>query len=168
MTNKEAIEAIKSNYPPANYSILREALDKAIEALEQTEWILCSERLPNDMQAVNITWCNRNPAPYYADIKDVPFVSTGCFYCYEIKSSVEDFKSKNGHNFIGDFNYYVMPEDVYQIIKNQTPYNVGVYVPDESGKALYSIKKAKRKDRDRPVSEMILMMFRSAKRNCCI
>lgn len=80
MTNKEAIEAIKSNYPPKHYSILREALDKAIEALEQTEWILCSERLPNDMQAVNITWCNRNPVPYYADIKDVPFVSTGCFF----------------------------------------------------------------------------------------
>ena len=38
MTNKEAIEAIKSNYPPKHYSILREALDKAIEALEQTEW----------------------------------------------------------------------------------------------------------------------------------
>lgn len=50
MTNKEAIEAIKSNYPPKHYSILREALDKAIEALEQTEWILCSERLPEERE----------------------------------------------------------------------------------------------------------------------
>ena len=68
------------------------------------------------------------------------------------------------HNFIGDFNYYVMPEDVYQIIKNQIPHNIGVYVPDEDRKVLRSIRKAKRKDRDRPVSEMILMMFRSANR----
>ena len=36
-------------------------------------------------------------------------IEKGDFYCYEVKSSVEDFHSKNGHNFIGDFNYYVMP-----------------------------------------------------------
>lgn len=36
-------------------------------------------------------------------------IEKGDFYCFEIKSSAEDFKSKNGHNFIGDYNYYVMP-----------------------------------------------------------
>ena len=35
MTNEEAIKAIKCNYPPENYTILREALDMAIEALEK-------------------------------------------------------------------------------------------------------------------------------------
>lgn len=35
MTNKEAINAIKCNYPPENYTILREALDMAIKALEK-------------------------------------------------------------------------------------------------------------------------------------
>lgn len=35
-------------------------------------------------------------------------IERGRFYCYEVKSSVEDFRSKNGHNFIGDYNYYVM------------------------------------------------------------
>lgn len=39
-------------------------------------------------------------------------IEKGDFYCYEVKSSVEDFRSKNGHNFIGDYNYYVMPHDV--------------------------------------------------------
>ena len=34
MTNKEAIKVIKCNYPPENYTRLREALDMAIEALE--------------------------------------------------------------------------------------------------------------------------------------
>ena len=29
-------------------------------------------------------------------------IEKGDFYCYEVKSSVEDFHSKNGHNFIGD------------------------------------------------------------------
>lgn len=90
-------------------------------------------------------------------------IEKGDFYCYEIKSSVEDFHSKNGHNFIGDFNYYVMPMEVYEVVKQEIPYKVGVYCPN--GTELRSIKKAKRKDRERPVSEMLLMMFRSAARD---
>lgn len=89
-------------------------------------------------------------------------IEKGDFYCYEVKSSVDDFHSKNGHNFIGDFNYYVMTEDVFEKIKNEIPYYVGVFVPsDDTWKALKSVKKAKRKDRKKPLSEMLLMMFRS-------
>ena len=90
-------------------------------------------------------------------------IEKGDFYCYEVKSSVEDFHSKNGHNFIGDFNYYIMPEEVYAAVGLEIPYAVGVYCPD--GSELRSVKKAKRKDRERPVSEMLLMMFRSAARD---
>lgn len=90
-------------------------------------------------------------------------IEKGDFYCYEVKSSVEDFHSKNGHNFIGDFNYYIMPEEVYATVSLEIPYAVGVYCPD--GSELRSVKKAKRKDRERPVSEILLMMFRSAARD---
>ena len=96
-------------------------------------------------------------------------IEKGDFYCYEVKSSVEDFCSKNGHNFLGDFNYYVMPEEVFEKVKNEIPYYVGVFVPGNLNYRgewyeLRSVKKAKRKDRLRPVSEMLLMMFRSAAR----
>lgn len=37
MTNKEAIDTIKANYPDERYTMLREALDMAIEALEKQE-----------------------------------------------------------------------------------------------------------------------------------
>lgn len=89
-------------------------------------------------------------------------IEKGDFYCYEIKSSVDDFHSKNGHNFIGDFNYYVMPIEVYEKIKDEIPFRIGVYVPSESN--LNSIKKAQRTDRKRPALEMLLMMFRSTNR----
>ena len=96
-------------------------------------------------------------------------IEKGDFYCYEVKSSVEDFHSDNGHNFLGDYNYYVMPEEVYEKVKNEIPYKVGVYVP--KGKHyrgewydLKSVRKAIRKDRTKPISEMLLMMFRSAAR----
>lgn len=90
-------------------------------------------------------------------------IEKGDFYCYEVKSSVEDFRSKNGHNFIGDYNYYVMPEEVYKEVENLIPYNVGVFVPGDSD-GLRCAKKARRKDRARPVSEMLLMMWRSSRR----
>ena len=35
MKREEAINAIKCNYPPEHYSMLREALDMAIEELEK-------------------------------------------------------------------------------------------------------------------------------------
>lgn len=97
-------------------------------------------------------------------------IEKGDFYCYEVKSSVEDFRSKNGHNFLGDLNYYVMPESVYEKIKREIPYKVGVYVPAGMNYRgewydLKCVKKAKRQDRTRPVAEIILMMFRSAARD---
>lgn len=96
-------------------------------------------------------------------------IEKGDFYCYEIKSSVDDFKSGHGLNFIGDYNYLVMPEDVYATVSRDIPHYVGVYVDDGmnyKGKwyELKYIKKARRHDRNRPVSEMLLMMFRSCAR----
>lgn len=97
-------------------------------------------------------------------------IEKGDFYCYEIKSYVEDFHSPNGHNFLGDYNYYVMPEEIYEQVKVEIPYGVGVYVPDRlhHGKDWYDLKsekKAKRKDREKPLTEMLFMMFRSAARD---
>lgn len=43
-------------------------------------WIPVSERLPEDLEPVNITWVNHKPEPYYHDIKDKPFTATGIHY----------------------------------------------------------------------------------------
>lgn len=37
MTNQEAIETIEANYPPEKYSMLREALDMALQLLKEQE-----------------------------------------------------------------------------------------------------------------------------------
>lgn len=90
-------------------------------------------------------------------------IEKGDFFCYEVKSSIEDFHSRNGHNFIGDFNYYIMPQEVFVAVRREIPPAVGVYCPE--GDALRSAKKAWRQNRERSVSEMLLMMFRSAARD---
>lgn len=114
--------------------------------------------------AVRVDFMKFNPVN-----NTVSGIEKGDFYCYEVKSSIEDFHSKHGQNFLGDYNYYVMPEEVFEKVKNEIPYYVGVFVPDTMNYKgewydLKSIKKARRKDRSRPVCEMLLMMFRSANR----
>ncbi len=54
MTNKEAIETINANYPDERYTMLREALDLAIKALEKQDvpdistgkWISVKDHYP--------------------------------------------------------------------------------------------------------------------------
>lgn len=92
-------------------------------------------------------------------------IEKGNFYCYEIKSCKEDFNSGHGLNFIGDFNYLVMPKGLYKELKHCIPYNVGVYEPSEDiWKPLKCVKKARQVERKRSIAEMLLMMFRSSNR----
>ena len=63
------------------------------------KWIPCSERLPEDNVPVNITWINREPVSYYAEIKDVPFTATGVYFkgkWYWYSSTVEDYLAEYG------------------------------------------------------------------------
>lgn len=90
-------------------------------------------------------------------------IEKGSFYCYEIKSCIQDFLSKHGHNFIGDYNYYVMPKELYDTVADEIPYDVGVYI--DSLNMLIPAKIAKRRDRKKPICEMLLMMFRSCNRD---
>ncbi|MDT8718302.1 hypothetical protein IAI10_16665 [Clostridium sp. 19966] len=46
--------------------------------------------------------------------------------CYEIKITKSDFKSNHGHNFVGNYNYYVIPKELYKAIENLVPHDVGV------------------------------------------
>lgn len=96
-------------------------------------------------------------------------IEKGDFYCYEIKSSVEDFHSKNGHNFLGDYNYYVMPKEVYEKIKDEIPWGVGVFTSSmqehQGYLELTQTKRSQRKNREKPLHEMLFMMFRSAARD---
>ena len=63
---------------------------------------------------------------------------------YELKISVSDFHSKAKKTFLGNLNYYVMPFDVYERVKNEIPHNIGCYVSD--GKRCRCVKKATRQN----------------------
>ena len=90
-------------------------------------------------------------------------IENGDVTCYEIKSSKEDFESANGHNLFGDFNYYVMTENTYEQVGSRIAHKCGVICSCSGG--LRMIRKASRVDRKKPLTEVLLMMFRSANRD---
>jgi len=69
---------------------------------------------------------------------------------YELKITKSDFYSKCKHTFLGHFNYFVMPMELYEIVKNDIPSHIGAYVailhePQNSYNCT-CIKKAKRQE----------------------
>ena len=66
----------------------------------------------------------------------------GVITCFELKVTKSDFHSDAKLSFIGNKNYYVMPEKLYEQVKDEIPPNIGVLVP-LGNKDLQSVKKCK-------------------------
>ena len=65
------------------------------------QWIPCSERLPEDLEEVNVTWVNHDPEPYYNFVKDKPFTATAVYYkekWYWYSSTCADLVAEYGRN----------------------------------------------------------------------
>ena len=87
---------------------------------------------------VTIGWYGNGRVDFMTmDTKDI-------FRCYELKITKEDFHSKHGHNFVGHFNYYVIPEELYDDIKDEIPKHIGVYCYYEDKDYCSLIKKPKK------------------------
>ena len=66
--------------------------------------------------------------------------TNGIWRCYEIKVSKSDFHSKAKKTFCGNYNYYVLTNDLYNEVKDEIPNHIGVYVGGNL------IKKAKKQE----------------------
>lgn len=54
---------------------LEVAMNMIKEQPKIDKWIPCSERLPDDLKTVTVTWVNRAPMRCYEGIKDKPFTA---------------------------------------------------------------------------------------------
>ncbi|MCA5012136.1 MULTISPECIES: hypothetical protein [unclassified Enterococcus] len=48
--------------------------------------------------------------------------------CYELKASKADFRSKAKLSFIGHYNYFVLPEALFEKVKTEIPKSIGAMV----------------------------------------
>lgn len=53
--------------------------------------------------------------------------TTGIFRCYEIKISKSDFHSSAAKTFCGHYNYFVLPQALYEQVKAEIPKDIGVF-----------------------------------------
>lgn len=77
-------------------------LEELAERREADRWIPVSEKLPDDLEPVNITWINHDPEPYYKEMKDKPFTATGVYFngqWYWWSTLCTDTLAEYSHNF---------------------------------------------------------------------
>lgn len=70
---------------------------------------------------VTIGWFGEERVDY------MTYDTKGIWRCYEIKVSKADFYSKAKKTFVGHFNYFVMPIELYESVKHDIPAHIGVY-----------------------------------------
>ena len=87
------------------YKLFERMLEKQPAVDVEPHWIPCSERLPENMEPVNITYVNRDPVSYYMHIKDKPFTATGIYFkgkWYWWSSTCDDILCEYGQNEIDE------------------------------------------------------------------
>lgn len=83
--------------------------------------------------------------------------------CYELKASKADFRSKAKLSFIGHYNYFVLPEALFEKVKDEIPAHIGVMVyhqylsPEEQALPGYFTIEKKPKKQELLVNEQALL-----------
>ena len=86
--------------------------------------------------------------------------------CFEVKISLSDFKSGNGHNFHGNENYYCVPKEMAPKIVDKVPADIGILAYFE-GERMFGLRKYKPAGW-RVVSEetKVLLLYNAMKKWC--
>ena len=106
---------------------------------------------------VTIGWFGKERVDYLTyDTNDI-------WKCFEIKISESDFHSKSNNTFIGNYNYYVMPFELYNKVKDEIPNNIGVLVPEFN--TLTSVKQAQKQNLKADSKILFQSMIRSMQRD---
>lgn len=108
ISRQDAIDSIadylsKTTYTSAISHLNTAALILARVPSAQPEWIPCSERLPEELEEVNVTWVNHKPEPYYDFVKDKPFTASAVYYkgdWYWYSNVCTDLLAERGENEI--------------------------------------------------------------------
>ena len=90
---------------------------------------------------------------YRGGVERVDFMTyntKGEVRCYEVKVSKADFNSKAKKTFVGDFNYYVLPHELWLELCEDKEFrwsihDIGIYTVYKNSFGLTCVKPAKRK-----------------------
>jgi len=107
---------------------------------------------------VSIGFYRHHPAYGDQRVDFITMDSQGIFRAYEIKVTKADFHSKCANSFVGHYNYYAMPLELYEQVKHEIPDHVGVWCNGV-------VKKPKRVEPSVPTDVLAMSMVRSLSRD---
>lgn len=108
---------------------------------------------------VTIGWFGQERVDY------MTFNTKGIWRFYEIKVSKEDFHSKAHKTFLGHYNYFVMPKELFEQVQQEIPEGIGVYVGGGEARCVRQAKKRELAvDEKTLVGSMIRSLSREAER----
>lgn len=87
------------------------------------------------------------------------YETKGYWRFYELKLTKSDFHSTSKVTFLGHYNYYVMPIELYQEVKDEIPSHVGVYAVYTRGNYHYISGCTKRAKKQELQVDSNLLMF---------
>lgn len=76
----------------------------------------------------------------------IAYDTDGTYRGYEIKRNLQDFHSGASWSWICNYNYFVMPNDLYVKVKDKIPDGIGVWVCYENCKFMNLMKKPKKRE----------------------
>ena len=92
------------------------------------------------------------------------YETTGVYRAYEIKRNKSDFYSGCAWSWIGNYNYFIMPYELYYEVKDDIPDGIGVWVVRECNKSMECIKKPKRRELLCSSTDMMFAMMQAMSR----
>lgn len=91
------------------------------------------------------------------------YETSGIFRAYEIKRNLSDFKSGCAWSWIGHYNYFIMPVDLYPKVKEYIPDGIGVWVVYDTG-TMSCVKNPKRRELLCSKEDMLCCMLQGLSR----
>ena len=76
------------------------------------------------------------------------YETTGIWRAYEIKRNKQDFYSGHAWSWIGHYNYFIMPKELYEEVKDDIPEGIGVWCIYVQGKRKWMECEKKPKKRE--------------------
>ena len=99
LSNPHTDIAFKRAHEAEHCHFLHMVIDMPTVEPKQGEWIPCSERLPEDIRPVIVTWKNNDPKSYYQYIVGKHFIGTAHYHrgkWYWYSSVTEDLLAEYG------------------------------------------------------------------------
>lgn len=93
----------------------------------------------------------------------ISYETTGIWRFYEIKVSKSDFYSSASLTFLGHYNYFIMPYELYEKVKKDISEGIGVWVIYED-KSMECIKKPKKQELKVKHEDMMFSLMQALSR----